>query len=107
MKNSTDAFIKKALKSLDDRAKPSQEQKQIMLENLLIQAQTGEASGFERLQKMVTVYPWRFGFGVSALQAVFVYAAVWLELYKFYFTVAGEVKNGDVFRGTQSTGRSV
>jgi hypothetical protein len=70
MKNSTDAFIKKALKSLDDRAKPSQEQKQIMLENLLIQAQTGEASGFERLQKMVTVYPWRFGFGVSALQAV-------------------------------------
>ncbi|MDK2935534.1 MAG: hypothetical protein PWP62_542 [Eubacteriaceae bacterium] len=70
MKSNTDDFIKKALKSLDEESKPGQEQKQIMLENLLIRVQTVEDSEMGRFKKMVTVYPWRFGFGVSALQAV-------------------------------------
>nr|WP_320024442.1 hypothetical protein [uncultured Acetobacterium sp.] len=70
MKRNTDDFIKSALQSLDDRSKPGQEQKQIMLENLLIRSQIEEASGMDRFKKMVTVYPWRFGFGVSAVQAI-------------------------------------
>lgn len=70
MKSNTDDFIKKALNSLAEDAKPGQEQKQIMLEKLLIRVQTAETSGFDRFKNIVTVYPWRFGFGVSALQAV-------------------------------------
>lgn len=70
MKSNTDDFIEKALKSLAEESKPSQKQKQIMLENLRIQVQTAEVSGFDRFKNIVTVYPWRFGFGVSAIQAV-------------------------------------
>lgn len=70
MKNNADDFIEKALKSLDEASKPSQKQKQIMLENLLIRVQTAEGSRSDRFRKVVTVYPWRFGFGVSAVQAI-------------------------------------
>ncbi|MEL7660817.1 hypothetical protein [Acetobacterium wieringae] len=75
MKSNGDDFIKKALKSLEEEAKPNPKQKQIMLGNLLSQMQTGEGSGKERsglsrFGNMVTVYPWRFGFGISAIQAV-------------------------------------
>lgn len=69
MKSTTDSFIEKALKSLDEELKPSQKQKQIMLENLLVRVQTSEGSGSEQFRNIVTVYPWRFGFGVSAVQA--------------------------------------
>lgn len=75
MKSNSDEFIKNALKSIEEEAKPNPKQKQIMLENLLSQVQTGdeagkERSGLSRFRNMVTVYPWRFGFGVSAIQAV-------------------------------------
>lgn len=70
MKDNRDDFIKKAFKSLDEGSKPSQKQKQMMLDRLLIQAQTEETSGLDRYRNLVTIYPWRFGFGVSAIQAV-------------------------------------
>lgn len=70
MKNNTDDFIEKALKSLEEGSQPSQKQKQIMLENLLFRVQTKEGLGVGRFRNMVIVYPWRFGFGVSAIQAV-------------------------------------
>ncbi len=73
MKSNGDDFIKKALKSLEEEVKPNPKQKQIMLENLLSQVGEGagkERSGLSRFGNMVTVYPWRFGFGVSAIQAV-------------------------------------
>ncbi|AFA47329.1 hypothetical protein [Acetobacterium woodii] len=70
MKNNTDDFIEKALNSLTEGSQPSQNQKQRMLEDLLFQIQTEEDSKVGRFRNMVTVYPWRFGFGVSALQAV-------------------------------------
>lgn len=70
MKSNADDFIKEALNSLNEGSKPSPEQKQVMLENLLSRVQTPEASGFDRFKNIVTIYPWRFGFGVSAVQAV-------------------------------------
>lgn len=70
MKSNCDDFINKALKSLDEEAKPSEKQKQMILENLLIQVQTEETSRLSRFRNMVTIYPWRFGFGVSTIQAV-------------------------------------
>ena len=70
MNNNSDDFIKKALESLDEESKPSQYQKQFMLENLLIRVQMEEVSGLECFRNLVTIYPWRFGFGVAAVQAV-------------------------------------
>ncbi|MGI6562997.1 MAG: hypothetical protein ACOX3Q_10595 [Clostridia bacterium] len=67
---------KKSFKILEDAALPTKEQKEKMLEHILIEYRKYETSSVGKLYKLIAVYPWRFAFAVSALQTM-VCAAIW------------------------------
>lgn len=54
---------------LEDSALPTERQKEKMLDHILLECRKYNASPAERLLKLITVYPWRFAFGLSAAQA--------------------------------------
>lgn len=73
MKNNFDNFIRdsleslKSLESFEKSSKPNKEQKEIILNKVLL---TKNNSISPRFKTLVYVYPWRFAFGASTLQAV-------------------------------------
>ena len=70
MKNNTDVFMEKAFKTLNQISVPSCEQKESILQKVLIQSQSEKVSTLRQLKNMVVVYPWRFSFGASVIQAI-------------------------------------
>jgi hypothetical protein len=67
--NQKDDFLKKALGLLKQESMPTKQQKDIMLDRILMECKRENVSGFGRLKKMVIIYPWRVAFTVSAVQA--------------------------------------
>jgi hypothetical protein len=62
--------IKKTYSILENAALPTNQQKGKMLNHILLEYRKYEASPAERIFRLITVYPWRFAFGLSAVQAV-------------------------------------
>ncbi len=65
-----DEAIKKALETLQADTHPSIEQKELMLENILVECRKEELNAFILLKQWITIYPWRFAFATSAVQAI-------------------------------------
>jgi len=61
---------KKTYTILYNAALPTNKQKEKMLVHILSEYRKYEASPTEKLFRLITVYPWRFAFGLSAVQAV-------------------------------------
>ena len=70
MKNNIDNFMKKSLAALNRSYVPTQEQKDAILSKVLVQANTQNISKISTIKSWIFVYPWRFAFGASTLQAV-------------------------------------
>jgi hypothetical protein len=60
---------KKTYAILKDSALPTKEQKDRMLGKVLLEARKYDASPAAKISRWITVYPWRFAFGVAAVQA--------------------------------------
>ena len=69
MKNNIDKLFEKSFESLNEVSTPTSEQKRIILQRVLIQSQSKKSSVLCNFKNMIVVYPWRFAFGASALQA--------------------------------------
>lgn len=65
-----DEFFEKAFVILEQDGIPTEEQKAIMLNRIIMECKVENTSGIGRLKKMVITYPWRFAFTASAIQAV-------------------------------------
>jgi len=61
---------KKTYTVLENAALPTERQKEKMLNNILSEYRKYEASPTGKLFTLVTVYPWRFAFCLSTIQAV-------------------------------------
>lgn len=70
MKRTEDRWFREALRSVEREARPSEAQKEKMLSRVVNAAMPSEPLWRERLARLATVYPWRFAFGLSAIQAV-------------------------------------
>ena len=70
MKNNTDRFFEKSFKTLNEVSNPTNQQKEIILQKVLIQSQSEKVSTLCHMKNMIVVYPWRFAFGVSTIQAI-------------------------------------
>jgi len=70
MKNNIDAFIEKSLTSLTGSTAPTQNQKEEILNKVLLLAKAEDIPGKAWFKNLVFVYPWRFALGASTLQAV-------------------------------------
>lgn len=65
-----DEFFKKAFETIEQDGIPTEQQKNIMLNCILMERKAENTAGICRLKKMVVAYPWRFAFTASAFQAV-------------------------------------
>lgn len=65
-----DDFFEKAFKVLEQGGIPTEQQKDMILNRILMECKAENTSGIGRFKKMVVAYPWRFAFMVSAVQAV-------------------------------------
>jgi hypothetical protein len=65
-----DDFMKKAFHVLEQDSVPTQHQKDMMLNNILMECKAENTSGIGKLKKMIIAYPWRFAFAASTAQAV-------------------------------------
>jgi hypothetical protein len=61
---------KKTYTILENAALPTEQQKEKMLANILSEYRKYETSPAEKVFRLITVYPWRFAFGLSTVQAV-------------------------------------
>ncbi|HEX3075426.1 MAG TPA: hypothetical protein VHQ24_01005 [Lachnospiraceae bacterium] len=69
MKGSNDP-IKKAFETLQGDTLPNLQQKDRILKQILLQVNEYDRDHIERLRRLITIYPWRFAFGVSAVQSI-------------------------------------
>jgi len=63
-----DSSLKKAFEALEHNSLPTESQKEIMLNRIMLNCES--ASYFEKLKRIVVVYPWRLAFAASAVQTV-------------------------------------
>lgn len=71
--------MKKATRTcavLEEAALPTEQQKENMLNHVLVEGRKYDMSLVLRLYRLITVYPWRFAFCLSAVQAVLC-AMIW------------------------------
>ena len=68
MKKNNDPF-EGIFDSLQDKTLPTSEQKERMLNNILKESRYQKITLWEEAEKWITIYPWRFAFGVAATQA--------------------------------------
>lgn len=61
---------KKTYTTLGNAALPTELQKEKMLDHILSEYRKNEASPTGKIFRLITVYPWRFAFGLSTVQAV-------------------------------------
>ena len=69
MKKKNDLF-EGAFDSLRDQTLPTDEQKERMLNRVLMESRLQDATVWERAGKWIVVYPWRFAFSAASVQAV-------------------------------------
>lgn len=62
--------VKKTYTILENAALPTKQQKEKILNQILLECRKYDASPSGKLVKLITVYPWRFAFGLSTVQAV-------------------------------------
>ena len=55
---------------LKNAAMPTEKQKENMLNKVLIECRKYDMSPALKISRLITIYPWRFAFGLSTLQAV-------------------------------------
>lgn len=55
---------------LKNAALPTEQQKENMLNNVLVECRKYHMSPALKISRLITVYPWRFAFGLSTIQAV-------------------------------------
>lgn len=65
-----ESLLKKAFGTLEEISFPSESQKEIMLNRVMLECRSESVSRFEKLKQMVSTYPWRLAFAASAVQAV-------------------------------------
>lgn len=65
-----DSLLKKAFDALEHNSLPTESQKEIMLNRIMLGCEDENSSGIEKLKRIVIVYPWRLAFAASAVQAV-------------------------------------
>ena len=53
---------------LQDNTLPTNEQKERMLHQILMQSRFQEITLWERVDNWITIYPWRFAFGAASAQ---------------------------------------
>lgn len=70
MKNETDLFFEKSFDALHAISSSTDEQKEAVLQKVLLQSQSEKASPLQRLKNIVVVYPWRVAFGASGIQTI-------------------------------------
>ena len=63
MKQKTFTVVEKA-------ARPTQRQKEKMLQHVLFEGRKYDAAPASKLLRLITISPWRFAFGFSTVQAV-------------------------------------
>jgi hypothetical protein len=67
--NEKDSLLKKAFDTLENNSLPTESQKEIMLNRIMLEGENENSSCIEKLKRIVIVYPWRLAFVVSAVQA--------------------------------------
>ena len=65
-----DSLLKKAFDALEHNSLPTESQKEIMLNRIMLECERENSSCIEKLKRIVIVYPWRLAFAASAVQAV-------------------------------------
>ena len=65
-----DDLFERAFSALEQESRPTEQQKDRMLNRILMECKVENDSAFVRLKKMVVAYPWRVAFTASAVQAV-------------------------------------
>ena len=63
--------LENAMDTLKNTLLPTAQQKENMLNQVLLDNQLYHHSAFSRIGQSIMVYPWRFAFGISTAQAVF------------------------------------
>lgn len=59
-----------AMDTLKNSSLPTEQQKENMLNHILVNSRLNNNSFLYRIGILITVYPWRFAFGISALQGI-------------------------------------
>jgi hypothetical protein len=70
MKNDIDDFIENSLTSLSRSSSPTTEQKEAILNKVLIRAEAETLAKKPILANLIFDYPWRFALGLSTVQAI-------------------------------------
>jgi hypothetical protein len=63
-------MLKKALREPTKESLPTRQQKDAMLNKILMEGRQSNITIFTRFAQVVTVYPWRFAIAGSVLQAI-------------------------------------
>lgn len=69
MAKKEDLFAR-AFKELEQEGKPTEQQKDMMLNRILMECEAENLSRKGRLKKLVVQYPWRVAFAASTVQAL-------------------------------------
>lgn len=62
--------LEKVFQSLEDTSIPTEKQKDKMLKQILLESRLYDDSTYTKIRRLISVYPWRFAFGVSTVQSV-------------------------------------
>lgn len=65
-----DRQIVEAFHTLQNQSLPTKEQKEMMLNRIMVECECHNASFVQRLTGFVSAYPWRIAFAASAVQCV-------------------------------------
>lgn len=65
-----DNLLERAFSTIKQESLPTQEQKDIMLDQILNECKSEKTSALIKMKKIVIAYPWRFAFTVSTVQSV-------------------------------------
>lgn len=65
-----DELLNKAFETLEQDGKPTDQQKDIMLDHILTECTAEDVSYMGKIKKLIITYPWRFAFTAAAVQAV-------------------------------------
>lgn len=63
-------LLERAFKELEQEGKPTEQQKDNMLNRILMESEEENVSGLGRFKKLIAQYPWRVAFAASTVQAV-------------------------------------
>lgn len=83
-----DCFFDKAFGVLKDNTGLTEQQKDTMLSNILLECCKQETTGIGRLKELVITYPWRFAFTLSTVQALvftMIFGTQYINLFLSFF----------------------